>query len=104
MQGFSVQKTSKYVCLVDKNCKVDKRGRNRCQFCRFQKCLVVGMVKEVVRTDSLKGRRGRLPTKSRSNQEAPPIALITALVRAHVKSTPILESLDYSLVKEKKSE
>ena len=104
-KGFfkrTVQKTSKYVCLVDKHCKVDKRGRNRCQFCRFQKCLVVGMVKEVVRTDSLKGRRGRLPTKPRSNQEAPPappVALITALVRAHVESTPKLESLDYSQVK-----
>ena len=59
------------------------------------------MVKEVVRTDSLKGRRGRLPTKPRSNQEeppAPPVALITALVRAHVESTPKLETLDYSQV------
>lgn len=41
-----MQKGSKYVCLADKNCPVDKRRRNRCQFCRFQKCLVVGMVKE----------------------------------------------------------
>ena len=105
-KGFfkrTVQKTSKYVCLVDKHCKVDKRGRNRCQFCRFQKCLAVGMVTEVVRTDSLKGRRGRLPTKPRSNQEAlpaQPVALITALVRAHVESMPKLESLDYSQVRE----
>lgn len=101
-KGFfkrTVQKNAKYVCLADKNCPVDKRRRNRCQFCRFQKCLAVGMVKEVVRTDSLKGRRGRLPTKPRSNQESPPyppVALITALVRAHVDSTPKLESLDYS--------
>ena len=58
-----IQKTSKYVCLADKNCPVDKQRRNRCQFCRFQKCLTVGMVREVVRTDSFKGRRGRLPTK-----------------------------------------
>ena len=49
-KGFfkrTVQKNAKYVCLADKNCPVDKRRRNRCQFCRFQKCLAVGMVKEV---------------------------------------------------------
>ena len=53
-KGFfkrTVQKSAKYVCLADKNCPVDKRRRNRCQFCRFQKCMSVGMVKEVVRTD-----------------------------------------------------
>lgn len=103
-KGFfkrTVQKNAKYVCLADKNCPVDKRRRNRCQFCRFQKCLACGMVKEVVRTDSLKGRRGRLPTKPRSNQDpppSPPVAMITSLVRAHVESTPKLESLDYSQV------
>ena len=32
-----LQKNAKYVCLADKNCPVDKRRRNRCQFCRFQK-------------------------------------------------------------------
>jgi hypothetical protein len=45
-QQRTVQKNAKYVCLADKNCPVDKRRRNRCQFCRFQKCLTVGMVKE----------------------------------------------------------
>lgn len=105
-KGFfkrTVQKGSKYVCLADKNCPVDKRRRNRCQFCRFQKCLAVGMVKEVVRTDSLKGRRGRLPSKPKSPQESPPsppVSLITALVRAHVDTTPDLSSLDYSQYRE----
>lgn len=42
----TVQKNAKYVCLASKNCPVDKRRRNRCQYCRFQKCLSVGMVKE----------------------------------------------------------
>jgi len=49
-KGFfkrTVQKGSKYVCLAERACPVDKRRRNRCQFCRFQKCLKVGMVKEV---------------------------------------------------------
>uniref|UniRef100_T1GA86 Uncharacterized protein n=1 Tax=Megaselia scalaris TaxID=36166 RepID=T1GA86_MEGSC len=59
------------------------------------------MVKEVVRTDSLKGRRGRLPSKPKSPQESPPsppVSLITALVRAHVDTSPSDAScLDYSL-------
>ncbi|XP_069841198.1 nuclear receptor subfamily 4 group A member 2 isoform X3 [Dendropsophus ebraccatus] len=102
-KGFfkrTVQKNAKYVCLANKNCPVDKRRRNRCQYCRFQKCLAVGMVKEVVRTDSLKGRRGRLPSKPKSPQEpsppSPPVSLISALVRAHVDSNPAMSSLDYS--------
>ncbi|XP_043288774.1 nuclear receptor subfamily 4 group A member 1 isoform X2 [Venturia canescens] len=105
-KGFfkrTVQKGSKYVCLAEKACPVDKRRRNRCQFCRFQKCLMVGMVKEVVRTDSLKGRRGRLPSKPKSPQESPPsppVSLITALVRAHVDTTPDLANLDYSQYRE----
>ncbi|XP_052831265.1 probable nuclear hormone receptor HR38 [Octopus bimaculoides] len=99
----TVQKGAKYVCLADKNCPVDKRRRNRCQFCRFQKCLTVGMVKEVVRTDSLKGRRGRLPSKPKSPQESPPsppVSLITALVRAHVDTSPDIPNLDYSKYRE----
>ncbi|XP_061402815.1 probable nuclear hormone receptor HR38, partial [Musca vetustissima] len=109
-KGFfkrTVQKGSKYVCLADKNCPVDKRRRNRCQFCRFQKCLAVGMVKEVVRTDSLKGRRGRLPSKPKSPQESPPsppVSLITALVRSHVDTTPDPSCLDYSQYREPSQE
>lgn len=105
-KGFfkrTVQKGAKYVCLGNKDCPVDKRRRNRCQFCRFQKCLAVGMVKEVVRTDNLKGRRGRLPSKPKSPQESPPsppVSLITALVRAHVDNTPDIANLDYSQYKE----
>ncbi|XP_033870654.1 nuclear receptor subfamily 4 group A member 2-like isoform X1 [Acipenser ruthenus] len=102
-KGFfkrTVQKNAKYVCLANKNCPVDKRRRNRCQYCRFQKCLVVGMVKEVVRTASLKGRRGRLPSKPKSPQDpsppSPPVSLISALVRAHVDSNPSMSGLDYS--------
>ncbi|XP_024283322.1 nuclear receptor subfamily 4 group A member 1 [Oncorhynchus tshawytscha] len=102
-KGFfkrTVQKNAKYVCLANKDCPVDKRRRNRCQFCRFQKCLVVGMVKEVVRTDSLKGRRGRLPSKPKTVPESasttPPINIITSLVRAHIDSNPAIGKLDYS--------
>ena len=55
----------------------------------------------VVRTASLKGRRGRLPSKPKSPHEAPPsppISLMTALVRAHVDTSPDIPNLDYSKV------
>lgn len=129
----TVQKNAKYVCLAAKSCPVDKRRRNRCQYCRFQKCLAVGMVKEgntphtythththsvkaaftkvtatdcssacsaVVRTDGLKGRRGRLPSKPKalSDSPSPVSALLSALVRAHVESNPAPSRLDYSKV------
>ncbi|XP_072552542.1 nuclear receptor subfamily 4immunitygroup A member 1 [Salminus brasiliensis] len=104
-KGFfkrTVQKNAKYVCLANKDCPVDKRRRNRCQFCRFQKCLAVGMVKEVVRTDSLKGRRGRLPSKPKPVQESAsvptPVNIIASLVTAHLDSNP--EKLDYSKYQE----
>ncbi|XP_057701728.1 nuclear receptor subfamily 4 group A member 1 [Corythoichthys intestinalis] len=106
-KGFfkrTVQKNAKYVCLANKDCPVDKRRRNRCQFCRFQKCLTVGMVKEVVRTDSLKGRRGRLPSKPKTVAEAssttPNVNIISSLVRAHLDSNPTIGKLDYSKYQE----
>ncbi|TMS19100.1 Nuclear receptor subfamily 4 group A member 1 [Larimichthys crocea] len=106
-KGFfkrTVQKNAKYVCLANKDCPVDKRRRNRCQFCRFQKCLAVGMVKEVVRTDSLKGRRGRLPSKPKTLSEAssttPSVNIIASLVRAHLDSNPTIGKLDYSKYQE----
>ncbi|XP_029927041.1 nuclear receptor subfamily 4 group A member 2-like [Myripristis murdjan] len=104
-KGFfkrTVQKNAKYVCLAAKSCPVDKRRRNRCQYCRFQKCLAVGMVKEVVRTDNLKGRRGRLPSKPKAlpDPSSPVSALLSALVRAHVESNPPPSRLDYSKFQE----
>ncbi|XP_030625738.1 nuclear receptor subfamily 4immunitygroup A member 1 [Chanos chanos] len=106
-KGFfkrTVQKNAKYVCLANKDCPVDKRRRNRCQFCRFQKCLSVGMVKEVVRTDSLKGRRGRLPSKPKTVQDSSstgsPVNIIASLVTAHIDSNPAIGKLDYSKYQE----
>lgn len=27
----------------ERNCKIQKKNRNKCQYCRFHKCLAVGM-------------------------------------------------------------
>lgn len=60
----------------------------------------------MVRTDSLKGRRGRLPSKPKSPQESPPsspVSLITALVRAHLDTSPDQATLDYSQYRQSSS-
>lgn len=56
----------------------------------------------VVRTDSLKGRRGRLPSKPKVIQDmsttGSSASLIASLVRAHIGSNPGIGKLDYSKV------
>jgi len=57
----------------------------------------------VVRTDNLKGRRGRLPSKPKVIQDVTttmsPVSMIASLVRAHIDSNPGVGSLDYSKVR-----
>lgn len=54
----------------------------------------------VVRTDSLKGRRGRLPSKPKNLPDnVTPVNITASLVRAHIDSNPALAKLDYSRVR-----
>ncbi len=48
-KGFfkrTVRKDLTYACRDNRDCIIDKRQRNRCQYCRYQKCLNVGMKRE----------------------------------------------------------
>ncbi|XP_029022272.1 retinoic acid receptor beta-like isoform X2 [Betta splendens] len=59
-KGFfrrSIQKNMVYTCHRDKNCIINKVTRNRCQYCRLQKCFTVGMSKESVRNDRNKKKK-----------------------------------------------
>uniref|UniRef100_UPI00398E69E7 retinoic acid receptor RXR-beta-A isoform X4 n=1 Tax=Pristiophorus japonicus TaxID=55135 RepID=UPI00398E69E7 len=50
-KGFfkrTVRKDLTYTCRDSKDCIVDKRQRNRCQYCRYQKCLATGMKREAL--------------------------------------------------------
>ena len=45
-KGFfkrTVQNKKVYTCVADRSCVIDKTQRKRCPYCRFQKCLDVGM-------------------------------------------------------------
>ena len=57
-----VFKTSLNSCLKSENCEVRLDTRSMCQYCRFQKCLKIGMDPEQV-TPPLEGKRssGNIP-------------------------------------------
>ena len=45
-KGFfkrTVQNKKAYTCVADKSCQIDKMQRKRCPYCRYQKCISVGM-------------------------------------------------------------
>ncbi|KTG36829.1 hypothetical protein cypCar_00015861 [Cyprinus carpio] len=57
----------------ERSCKIQKKSRNKCQFCRFQKCLMLGMSHDAI-------RYGRMP-------EAEKRKLVAGLI-AGEKSSP----------------
>jgi len=61
-KGFfkrTVRKELTYACREDKQCLIDKRQRNRCQYCRYRKCLQCGMKREAVQEERQRGSRGQ---------------------------------------------
>ncbi|XP_051950364.1 nuclear receptor ROR-alpha B-like isoform X2 [Xyrauchen texanus] len=62
-KGFfrrSQQGTVSYSCPRQKSCLIDRTSRNRCQHCRLQKCLAVGMSRDAVKF-------GRMSKKQRDS-------------------------------------
>nr|XP_020670789.1 retinoic acid receptor RXR-beta [Pogona vitticeps] len=58
-KGFfkrTIRKDLTYTCRDNKDCIVDKRQRNRCQYCRYQKCLATGMKREAVQEERQRGK------------------------------------------------
>nr|XP_061789999.1 retinoic acid receptor RXR-beta-A-like isoform X3 [Nerophis lumbriciformis] len=75
-KGFfkrTVRKDLSYTCRDNKECLVDKRQRNRCQYCRYQKCLAMGMKREAVQEERQRNREreGELEFSMGINEEMP---------------------------------
>uniref|UniRef100_A0A8C4HFV0 Nuclear receptor ROR-alpha n=1 Tax=Dicentrarchus labrax TaxID=13489 RepID=A0A8C4HFV0_DICLA len=72
-KGFfrrSQQSNAAYSCPRQKNCLIDRTSRNRCQHCRLQKCLAVGMSRDgETRTPSTHAavKFGRMSKKQRDS-------------------------------------
>ncbi|RMC05214.1 hypothetical protein DUI87_18398 [Hirundo rustica rustica] len=94
-QGFfrrSIQKNMVYTCHRDKNCVINKVTRNRCQYCRLQKCFEVGMSKESVRND--RNKKKKEPSKQESTENYEMTAELDDLTekirKAHQETFPSL--------------
>ncbi|MGH0186251.1 UNVERIFIED_CONTAM: hypothetical protein FKN15_020665 [Acipenser sinensis] len=62
-KGFfrrSQQNNALYSCSRQRNCLIDRTNRNRCQHCRLQKCLSLGMSRDAVKF-------GRMSKKQRDS-------------------------------------
>ncbi|XP_044744147.1 probable nuclear hormone receptor HR3 isoform X2 [Coccinella septempunctata] len=69
-----------YQCPRNKNCVVDRVNRNRCQYCRLQKCLRLGMSRDAVKF-------GRMSKKQREKVEDE-VRFHRAQMRAQSDSAP----------------
>lgn len=47
----SIRANARYACRGNRNCTIEKHTRNRCQYCRLQKCMNMGMRKEAVQEE-----------------------------------------------------
>ncbi|XP_039944656.1 retinoic acid receptor gamma isoform X2 [Hirundo rustica] len=81
-----------YTCHRERNCQIDKVTRNRCQFCRLQKCFQVGMSKEAVRND--RKRKKEVKEDLGGDELSPELAeLVRRVSRAHQETFPSLGQL-----------
>ncbi|XP_070637638.1 retinoic acid receptor beta isoform X1 [Bos indicus] len=94
-KGFfrrSIQKNMIYTCHRDKNCVINKVTRNRCQYCRLQKCFEVGMSKESVRND--RNKKKKEPSKQECTESYEMTAELDDLTekirKAHQETFPSL--------------
>uniref|UniRef100_A0A673M337 Retinoic acid receptor RXR-beta-A n=1 Tax=Sinocyclocheilus rhinocerous TaxID=307959 RepID=A0A673M337_9TELE len=90
-KGFfkrTVRKDLSYTCRDSKDCLVDKRQRNRCQYCRYQKCLAMGMKREAVQEERQrnKEREGEVESTSPVNEEMPVEKILEAEMAVEQKT------------------
>ncbi|NXI22966.1 RARGA protein, partial [Sterrhoptilus dennistouni] len=94
-KGFfrrSIQKNMVYTCHRERNCQIDKVTRNRCQFCRLQKCFQVGMSKEGARGSP--ERKKEVKEDLGGDELSPELAeLVRRVSRAHQETFPSLGQL-----------
>nr|AEW68002.1 retinoid X receptor [Halocynthia roretzi] len=91
-KGFfkrTVRKELTYTCRDSKDCVIDKRQRNRCQYCRYQKCLAMGMKREAVQEERQKNREKDEIDLNNPNYDMP----VDKILEAELASEPKMEQV-----------
>ncbi|XP_026139796.1 retinoic acid receptor RXR-gamma-A isoform X4 [Carassius auratus] len=97
-KGFfkrTIRKDLTYTCRENKDCQIDKRQRNRCQYCRYQKCLAMGMKREAVQEERQRGRErsdNEVESSSSFNEEMPVEKILDAELAVEPKTDAYTES------------
>uniref|UniRef100_A0A8C2ESR1 Retinoic acid receptor RXR n=1 Tax=Cyprinus carpio TaxID=7962 RepID=A0A8C2ESR1_CYPCA len=97
-KGFfkrTIRKDLTYTCRENKDCQIDKRQRNRCQYCRYQKCLAMGMKREAVQEERQRGREksdNEVESSSSFNEEMPVEKILDAELAVEPKTEAYMES------------
>ncbi|KTG32452.1 hypothetical protein cypCar_00009518 [Cyprinus carpio] len=97
-KGFfkrTIRKDLTYTCRDCKECLIDKRQRNRCQYCRYQKCLAMGMKREAVQEERQRGKeKGDNDVESTSsfNEDMPVDKILDAELAVEPKTETYTEN------------
>ncbi|NXX74198.1 NR1I3 protein, partial [Urocolius indicus] len=94
-KGFfrrSINKGVRFTCPFSRSCLITKAKRRQCQACRLQKCLDVGMRKDMIMSEEALQRRRALRRQRRLAREQPEgltaeqQELIDILIAAHQRN------------------
>ncbi|XP_012685639.2 retinoic acid receptor RXR-alpha-A isoform X2 [Clupea harengus] len=97
-KGFfkrTVRKDLTYTCRDSKDCTIDKRQRNRCQYCRYQKCLAMGMKREAVQEERQRAKDSKeneVESTSSANEDMPVEKILEAEVAVEPKTETYIET------------
>ncbi|KAG7480476.1 hypothetical protein MATL_G00056470 [Megalops atlanticus] len=97
-KGFfkrTVRKDLTYTCRDSKDCIIDKRQRNRCQYCRYQKCLAMGMKREAVQEERQRAKErseNEVESSSCANDDMPVEKILEAELAVEPKTETYIET------------
>lgn len=97
-KGFfkrTVRKDLSYTCRDSKHCVIDKRQRNRCQYCRYQKCLAMGMKREAVQEERQRAKErneNEVESTGCANEDMPVEKILEAEQAVEPKTETYIET------------